>query len=59
MLSGWQALLSGEVLSDRRELMKILVALISIACVGGGGLMLFGLLSRAFDETYGVDEVGC
>ena len=58
MLSGWQALLSGEVLSDRRELMKILVALISIAC-GGGGLMLFGLLSRAFDETYGVDEVGC
>lgn len=58
MLSGWQALLSGEVLSDRRELMKILVALISIACVGGR-LMLFGLLSRAFDETYGVDEVGC
>ena len=58
MLSGWQALLSGEVLSDRRELMKILVALISIACVGWG-LMLFGLLSRAFDETYGVDEVGC
>lgn len=57
MLSGWQALLSGEVLSDRRELMKTLVALILIACVGGG-LMLFGLLSRAFDETYGVDEVG-
>lgn len=57
MLSGWQSLLSGEVLSDRRELMKMLVALISIACVGGG-LMLFGLLSRAFDETYGVDEVG-
>lgn len=56
MLSGWQSLLSGEVLSDRRELMKMLVALISIACVGG--LMLFGLLSRAFDETYGVDEVG-
>ena len=49
MLSGWQSLLSGEVLSDRRELMKMLVALISIA---------FGLLSRAFDETYGVDEVG-
>ena len=57
MLSGRQALLSGEVLSDRRELMKTLVALISITCVGGG-LMLFGLLSRAFDETYGVDEVG-
>lgn len=57
MFSGWQALLSGKVLSDRRELMKTLVALISIACVGGG-LMLFGLLSRAFDETYGVDEVG-
>lgn len=56
MLSGRQALLSGEVLSDRRELMKTLVALISITCVGG--LMLFGLLSRAFDETYGVDEVG-
>ena len=51
-------MLSGEVLSDRRELMKILVALIPIAGVGGG-LMLFGLLSRAFDETYGVDEVGC
>ena len=57
MLSGRQALLSGKVLSDRRELMKTLVALISIACVGGG-LMLFGLLSRSFDETYGVDEVG-
>lgn len=57
MLSGRQALLSGKVLSDRRELMKTLVALISTACVGGG-LMLFGLLSRAFDETYGVDEVG-
>lgn len=57
MLSGWQALFSGEVLSDRRELMKTLVALISIVCVGGG-LMLFGLLSKAFDETYGVDEVG-
>lgn len=56
MLSGWQALLSGEVLSDRRELMKTLVALISIACVGG--LMLFCLFSRAFDETYGVDKVG-
>lgn len=36
MLSGRQALLSGKVLSDRRELMKTLVALISIACVGGG-----------------------
>ena len=50
-------MLSGEVLSDRRELMKTLVALISIACVGGG-LMLFCLFSRAFDETYGVDKVG-
>ena len=39
MLSGWQALLSGEVLSDRRELMKILVALISIACVGGADVI--------------------
>lgn len=35
MLSEWQALLSGEVLSDRRELMRTLVTLILIACVGG------------------------
>lgn len=47
---------SGEVLSGRRELMKLLGALLSIACVGK--LIVFGLLKRAFDETYGVDEIG-
>lgn len=56
MFSGWQALLSGKVLSDRRELMKLLGALLSIACVGK--LIVFSLLKRVFDETYGVDEVG-
>lgn len=35
--------------------MKV-IALLSIAYVGK--LIVFGLLKRAFDETYGVDEVG-
>lgn len=36
--------------------MKLLGALLSIACVGK--LIVFSLLKRVFDETYGVDEVG-
>lgn len=35
--------------------MKIVGAVLSIVF---GGPLYFGLLRRAFDETYGVDEVG-
>lgn len=35
--------------------MKIVGAVLSIVF---GWLLYFGLLRRAFDETYGVDEVG-
>lgn len=36
--------------------MKLLGALLSIACVRK--LIIFSLLKRTFDKTYGVDEVG-
>lgn len=35
--------------------MKIVGAVLTMVF---GGLLYFGLLRRAFDETYGVDEVG-
>ena len=44
--------------------MKIIGTVLSIVIIGTvlsivfGGLLYFGLLKRAFDETYGVDEVG-
>lgn len=34
--------------------MKILGGLLFVLCIGK--LTMFGLLRRAFDETYGVDE---
>ena len=54
---------SGEVLSGGRELMKIIGTVLSIVLgtvlsIVFGGLLYFGLLKRAFDETYGVDDVG-
>lgn len=44
--------------------MKIIGTVLSIVIIGTvlsivfGGLLYFGLLKRAFDETYGVDDVG-